>query len=221
MFELMHDPTKSKQQNFSTSPRFFGPKLAFFDSPLFTIITGLFTIITMRFLTLLATAAATAAVGHAYDAFPNITGIYRQTHSNMYVQYTTEIDWKCVQVHVKVDDNATDLEIYKQARLHGGPVTVTTPVQKALLGSNKFTVVVEHNSVPPVNVRSYDIHPYSNDTYVITGEDTPSLYVWQLADSTEEPVDIARLQTFLKKIGFDIPDPHYRNITATYDPSTC
>lgn len=176
----------------------------------------------MRLFSLLLSTLA--AVGHAFPntVLANMTGVYRQTHSNMYVHYTTEIDWKCVQVHVTVDEDAASLEIYKRARLHGGPITVTTPVQKAqVVGDNKFTVIT-HNALTPVSyLRAYDVHPYSNDTYVITGEDTPSLYVWQLADSSEEPVDIARLQAFLEKIGFYVPDPHYRNISVTYDLDTC
>ena len=157
-----------------------------------------------------------SSLGNAFS----IEGAYHQTHSNMYVQYTTEIDWKCVKVHANVD-NDTTLSLQKQARLHGGPVTVMTPIQTAVLGPNKsnFTVETPHSSRFPR--QTYDLHWYTNDTVVVTGEETPALFVWQRANTTEEPVDIARLETFLAEIPFDVPDPIYRKIASTYDRSTC
>lgn len=149
----------------------------------------------------------------------SLTGAYRQTHSNMYVQYTTEVDWKCVTVHVTADDDAMTLDVYKKARLHGGPVTVITPVQRALLGNNKFTVTTPLSS--KFTRQTYDVHTFVNDTLVITGEETPSLYVWQRANSSAEPVDIPRLLAFLRNISFDVPDATYREITPTYDVNTC
>ncbi len=157
----------------------------------------------------LCAAAFWLASCHALD----LAGSYRQTYSNLYVQYTTEIDWKCVTVHATVGDAAHRLEIYKKARLHGGPVTITTPVQQASMGPSNFTVA--HPK------RTYDVHAFVNDTVVVTGVETPSLYVWQRSNSSEEPVDIPRLAAFLDSIHFDVPDTTYRKITATYDVHTC
>lgn len=143
----------------------------------------------------------------------SLAGSYRQTHSNLYVQYTTEIDWKCITVHATADDASNILEIYKKARLHGGPITVTTPVQKALLGPSNFTVA--HPQL------TYDVHAFVNDTVVVTGVETPSLYVWQRSNSSAEPVDIPRLTAFLTNIKFEVPDTTYKKIVSTYNVSTC
>jgi hypothetical protein len=146
----------------------------------------------------------------------SLAGSYRQTHSNMYVQYTTEIDWKCVMVYATAndEDDPTTLDLYKQARLHGGPVTITTPVQKVEVGPSNLTVA------QPLK-QTYGIHWLNNDTVVITGQETPSLYVWQRSNSSGEPVDIPRLTAYLTTIPFDVPDATYRQIRVTYDVENC
>lgn len=155
----------------------------------------------------------------APTAAVSLTGSYRQTHSNMYVQYTSEIDWKCVKVHATADDDNMVLDLYKEAKLHGGPVTVVTPVQRAILTKDKFTVATPMSS--KFTRQSYDLHWYDNDTLVVTGEQTPALYVWQRANSSAEPADIARITAYLRNISFDVPDPTYREIKPTYDVKTC
>ena len=149
----------------------------------------------------------------------SLTGAYLQTYSNMYVQYTTEIDWKCIKVFVSEDKDARFIDIYKEARLHGGPVKVTTPIQRAVLGNANFTVEMPLSSRFPR--QSYGTHWFTNDTLVITGEEVPALYVWQRHNSTEEPADIPRLVEFLDKIPFDVPDKTYREIVSTYNSSSC
>lgn len=172
----------------------------------------------------LAALVAAAGLGKAADidgASLNMTGLFHQTYSSTYVQSTSEIDWKCVKVHVTpTPRDPAWIEIYKEAHLHGGPATVTTPVQLAQLNGSSFTITTR-GIMSPTRVRTYDVHAYTNDTYVITGKDDPALYVWTRANSTDEPVDIARLSAYVDELGFDVPDPMYRNITPTYNPKTC
>ena len=170
----------------------------------------------MKFNALLAALLCPVAAAAMPRTF---TGTWNQVYSNNYVQTTTEIDWKCIKVYTYLDKN-TDLAIFKVAHLHGGPQVVVTPVVSADLRDNKITVKGNPRaSNSPVKIDStYDIHPYSNDTVVITGDNNPALYVWTREGSDEEPVDIPRLLAFADKLGFQL---HKDQIVPTYNRTTC
>jgi hypothetical protein len=149
-----------------------------------------------------------------------LDGTWKQTYSNVYVQSTTEIDWHCIQVFVTMTDPAaTQMTFYKKASLHGGPIMVTTPTYEAHLVNDTFTL----------REKNYDIHPYSNDTYVITGKDDPSMFVWTREDDSSDdndeqaPIDVPRLTAFIKKLGIETHTPigNYGKIVQTYDSNTC
>lgn len=181
------------------------------------------------------TAAASAAIAASADgasaymtspkaspkAFPNSTidklhGTFYQTYSNMYVQSTTEIDWKCIKVYVDSLENPPRIVFHKTASLHGGPLNVTTPTVEAKILDNAF-------SIPSSGLtKIYDIHDYSTNTLVITGRDTPALYVWNRQGShDDEPVDIPRLLVYMHDIDFRVHDPFYSKIVLTYDDEQC
>ena len=159
----------------------------------------------MKFLLfLMKTAAAISLQGH-----------WNQLYSNKYVQLTTEIDWKCIHVYVNVSESSKEMTYYKKASLHGGPQTVTTPEVHAHLHNDatKFTV----------SDKNYDVHPYSKNTVIITGEDHPSFYVWQSSseEKNDDPVDIPRLMVFVKQLGLEKqPQFSVNNMIPTFD-KTC
>lgn len=110
--------------------------------------------------------------------------------------------------------------MFKVAHLHGGPQVVVTPTVTADLRNDKITVKGNPRSPnTPVKVDSmYDVHTYSNDTMVITGDNNPALYVWTREGSDEEPVDIPRLLAFVDNLGFQL---NKDQIVPTYDKTTC
>ena len=147
----------------------------------------------------------------------SLSGTWRQIYSNAYVQTTREVDWRCIKAYVI--ENETGVYIHKIARLHGGPATVVTPVFAVRVKDNKMTV--HHTSVetPVKRDTLYDIHEFSNDTVIITGEDNPALYVWTRDGSRDEGgVDIPRLMAFVDKIGFKL---NATDIVPTYDKNAC
>lgn len=147
----------------------------------------------------------------------SLNGTWLQLYSNGYVQSTSEIDWRCVRVQALVD--GSDLSIQKTASLHGGPISVTSPLIHArLLDDNKFAV--------PTSLRSsvtYDVHVYDNNTVVITAEQTPALYVWTrpFPADDDDPIDVPRLAAFTQRIGFESNDPYYNRIVQTYNNTQC
>lgn len=106
----------------------------------------------------------------------NVTGTWQQVYSNYFVQSTTEIDWYCVTVDIEKtpDDTYT---VSKQASLHGGVVTLSTP-PKPLLVENDTTWWIGEK--PFVNR-----YPNETDLIVLTGWDDLSLFVWS-RNSTKE-----------------------------------
>lgn len=168
-----------------------------------------------------ATAIAAALLMNMGHASALKAGVYDQVYSNAYVQSTTEMDWKCIQVYVYVnttrDDSTTAVFVHKTAHLHGGPQIVTTPVIETKVANNSMTITSKATKV----TKAYDIHDYSNDTMVITGRDDPALYVWTRQGSREDPVDIPRLLVYVQDLGFHVKDPIYSKIVSTYDKETC
>lgn len=143
-----------------------------------------------------------------------MNGTWKQLYSNQYVQLTTEIDWKCITVYVSVnDDGSNEMTFYKKAKLHGGPQDVVTPKVHAHLYNNQTKYKVSSTN------KTYDIHPYSNGTVVITGKNDPSFYVWQRSqddDDDDDVVDVPRLVVFVKKLGV-----REQTYIKTYDKTTC
>lgn len=146
-----------------------------------------------------------------------LNGTWKQTYSNVYVQSTTEIDWKCIKVYVKTHDSDSTMTFHKTASLHGGPMMVTTPTFEAHIVKDTFIY----------KQKTYDVHPYSNDTYVITGKDNPSMFVWtrddggKINNDESAPVDVPRLTAFLNKLGHMDTVSKYRDIVQTYDDASC
>ena len=155
-----------------------------------------------------------------------INGTWNQRFSSMYVQSTTEGDWRCIKVNVTVDDQ-NRVSWYKTAHLHGGPLTVTTDTRYAQLHGDKVTVKthvdalrLKDTKVMMKTTSVYDVHSYSNQTLVITGEDDPALYVWT-KEGYDEGIDVPRLHAYLQELGFIVKDDEYNFIVETYDNSKC
>lgn len=164
-------------------------------------------------LSLLAPCAYGAPGSPSSPKIQHLNGTWKQLYSNQYVQLTTEIDWKCIQVYVSVNDDSREMTFYKKAKLHGGPQDVVTPNVHARLYNNQTKYKVSSNN------KTYDIHPYSNDTVVITGVNDPSFYVWQLSDEDDDDddvVDVPRLVVFVNKLGL-----REQTYIKTYDKTTC
>ena len=166
----------------------------------------------------LSAAALLLPAAMTWAASNTLTGTWHQVYSNKYVGSTTEMDWKCIKVHAHTQ--GAQLSIYKVANLHGGPQTIITPLVKAHLDKNK--IIMHENarsSASPVKQDvTYDVHTYSNDTVIITGEDNPALFVWTREGSQEEPVNIPRLMAFVDTIGFQL---NADQIVPTYNKATC
>ena len=154
----------------------------------------------------------------ARAASNTLTGTWDQVYSNKYVQSTTEMDWKCIKVHAYAQDK--QLNIYKVAHLHGGPQVVITPLVTAHLDNDKINIQKNaRSSASPVKKDdTFDVHKYSNDTIIITGDDNPALFVWTREGSQEEPIDIPRLMAFAETIGFEVDQDQ---IVSTYNKTTC
>jgi hypothetical protein len=134
------------------------------------------------------------------------------------VQPTSEVDWRCIKAYATENDKLVYL--HKLARLHGGSQIVATPIYTAHVYDNKITMQHSLIETPVTKDTVYDIHAYSNDTLVITGEGSPALFVWTRDNGGDEgaPVDIARLMAFVDKIGFKLNET---DIVKTYDKNTC
>jgi hypothetical protein len=157
------------------------------------------------------------AVAWAAASTTPLAGTWKQIFSNKYVQSTMEMDWRCIKAYAMVTDQY--VFIHKIARLHGGSQIVVTPITTAHIDDNKVTVAHPTIQTPVKKDTVYDIHEYSNDTIVITGEDNPALFVWTRDGShDEDPVDIPRLMAFVDKIGFKLNET---DIVKTYDKDTC
>jgi len=156
----------------------------------------------------------------ACAAAPNvISGSWKQLYSNNYVQLTTEIDWRCIKAYAFQSENETEVYIHKLARLHGGMQIVITPILTAHVEDNQLTIQRPTDPSPVKEDRVYDIHEYSNDTLVITGEDNPALFVWRRDGSLEKnSIDIPRLMAFAADIGFKVRET---DIVNTYDKNEC
>jgi hypothetical protein len=149
-----------------------------------------------------------------------LNGTWHETYSNNYVQTTSQVDWKCVVVHVRVDDDG-DMTLQKTASLHGGPINMTSPLVRTKLQGNTFAT--------PTSFRSsvtYDVHPYDNRTVVITGEEVPAMYVWTRPPESDDeddydPVDVPRILAFAEKLGFHSSDRYYNEMVQTYDARSC
>ncbi len=153
------------------------------------------------------------------------TGTYNQLYTNAYVDSTTEIDWKCTQVHVTVHDDNHGVRVvyHKTAQLHGGPQTVKTPTFAGRLIGGTLTS----------NASEWDLHSYNPETLVLTGTTNPSMYVWTRSTSSSEsesesesesdsgnsgePADIPRLMVFVTKLGLRAP----LRLVPTYNDTAC
>lgn len=141
------------------------------------------------------------------------SGTYNQLYTNSYVDATTEIDWKCTKVHVTItkppnDNDARHIAFHKTANLHGGPQQVRTPTVSGSIEGNTLTL----------DTSVLDIHPYDNDTVVLTGTTNPSFYVWtRSANTSSEPADIPRMMAFANKLGLSAPV----KLVQTYNHTVC
>ena len=166
---------------------------------------------------ILSLCAALSGPAVAWAAAPtSLSGTWKQVFSNRYVQSTSEMDWRCIKAYAMVTDKHA--YIHKLARLHGGPQIVVTPIFTAHVDDGKMTMQHSLIETPVKKDSVYDIHAFTNDTIVITGEDNPALFVWTRDGSEEDPVDIPRLLAFVDKIGFKLNEA---DIVQTYDKDTC
>lgn len=181
----------------------------------------------MKIRTLLAFLGLLVAAS-ALPAKTMMNGTWLQLFSNNYVQTTTEVDWKCITVHVDTfvhDENR--FVLFKTAKLHGGPQMVITPVvQGTWEGTSddapSFTLTTATSLTSTQT--GYDVHRYNNHTLVITGKTKPALYVWTRGrgrGDDAEPVDIPRLMTYIQDLGVQTNDTHYNNMLQTYNDTDC
>lgn len=112
----------------------------------------------------------------AYD-ISMLAGNWSQVVSNYYVQSTTEVDWKCVTVHVDVQDPAS-IAVAKTAFLHSPKYgrLYTTPTQIYSMTEDTLVTRVPGESLR--RSRSYLIRSASADLVVLTGIEDPAVYVW-------------------------------------------
>lgn len=178
---------------------------------------------TMTFVAMATTMARWTAA--ANTAPPHVNGTWRQVYTNTFVQGTTEIDWRCVVVDVTLV-NGSRADIRKSARLHGGPViiNVTTHVEfdESTLAFRKDVGMFAPSLRSMPTHLTYNLHPFDNQTWVITGQEEPSVVVWtQDEGSGSEPQDISRLSEYLEELDFDPPDDEYKKLILTYDTTLC
>jgi hypothetical protein len=147
----------------------------------------------------------------------DLTGTWHQVYSNAYIQATTEIDWHCVRVDI-AEGGDGEVVVVKQASLHGGPQNVTTPAFRARL-------VDGHRLAPAVAVSNlrgaaaFDLHPYPNDTLVVTGVAEPALFVWTREGKPAPPA--GDVEVFAKDLGFLPVDPAYALVGTAYNATAC
>jgi hypothetical protein len=126
-----------------------------------------------------AAAPATAAPATATTASV-LAGNWTQVLSNYYVQTTTEIDWKCVRVHV-VESIPGRLTLYKSAVQHsavdGVPVHAY-PVNMTLEDQTYLVPYPRQFLRRPGDPPSLHIRRADRDLAVLTGRNDISLYVW-------------------------------------------
>jgi hypothetical protein len=169
----------------------------------------------MKIFSLCAALSGSAVAWGA--ASTSLSGTWKQVFSNRYVQSTSEMDWRCIKAYAMVTDK--HVFVHKLARHHGGPQIVGTPSLTAQIDGGKMTRQHSLIETPVKKDSVYDIHAFSNDTIVITGEDNPALFVWTRDGSRDpDPVDIPRHMAFVDKIGFKVNET---DIVQTYDENTC
>lgn len=141
------------------------------------------------------------------NANARINGSWKQLYTNVHVDTTREIGWRCVSVDVNINKN--EAKIQRHASLHGGSETIDAV---AMVRFDESNLVFEKNifTGPALRVQlSYNLHQCDNATWVVTGQDDGSAYVWT---DGSEPVDIPRL---LQLVG------PYGPLVLTYDDSCC
>jgi hypothetical protein len=123
--------------------------------------------------TFLALASATLAAG---GFVPH--GTWLQPLSNYYVQTTSEVDWKCVEATFYKDHG--QLFMVKTAVLHDietGNNVSSVPVEVNFdADNNTMTLSIPGGSSSLDDV--YDIREASEHLIVVTGRDSPSVFVW-------------------------------------------
>lgn len=183
----------------------------------------------MRLLLFLRCLASALALTTA-----DLAGTWRQLYSNAYVQATAEIDWACVEVAVEVaaaPDGDGGLTVAKRARLHGGPLNVTTPALPAqlvdghrLVFPHAATIVVHNLRGAPVPIkvdRVFDLHAYQPDTLVLTGANDPALMVWARGPKATEIPPQADIEAYVQNLGFRPDDPAYAKVLPSYNATAC
>ena len=126
-------------------------------------------------------------------------GDWQQSYSDAYVQTTSEVDWKCVEVHVeKANGNDTVLGVSKTAYLHRIPSltpffrTEKTTVNTTLRVKEDDTLEVSDGSFLP---HSLEVRILEDDMVVLTGIELPTLYIW-----TKQSTDTANISRVLEDL---------------------
>jgi hypothetical protein len=132
-------------------------------------------------------------------------GTWVQPLSNYYVQTTSEVDWKCVRVNFTTEGGITSMT--KRAYLHDmtiGQQTTTVPVSVAF-DTETMTMILGGQEV-------FDLRQYTEQLIVVTGRESPSLFVWATnytRYTTEDSIDLVH----------HLVDWQYTNIDKTPTPS--
>jgi len=100
-----------------------------------------------------------------------LDGDYYQIYSNRYVQMTSEIDIKCINVSIRTDTDTENVVITKTGYVHG-------------LKATPYNITYRFKEIPPVVLYLPDIILEVRDVgplkeyIIVTGHDNLSLYVW-------------------------------------------
>ncbi len=171
----------------------------------------------MKLLGLLTTILASCLV-RGFE----IAGPWIQPLSNNYVQQTTEVDWKCVQVEM-IPRDKDQWWMIKTANVHGLSALTIFPAQQLTYLPHKNVVHISY-STDRRTLRSlvtnvtyvYTVRYFNDSTMVVlTGDPEPSVFVWVRPwASVSLPDIVAKLHQWAYT-GTD------KEPQSTIDPSLC